>query len=129
ADKRHVLGPNEMTTPGSENRAEHAGSRSPLGWDESQFGSLVANVPGAVYRCAVTSDWDMEYLSDEIEAICGYPADEFVSRPPSRSYASVIHLDDRERVERDVSDALARREPFVLDYRIVHANGEQRWVH
>ena len=105
------------------------GAGSPLVWDAAQFGSLVANVPGAVYRCAPTSDWDMEFMSAEIEAICGYPSSDFVERPTARSYASVIHCDDRDRVERDVLDALARREPFVLDYRIIHADGEVRWVH
>jgi diguanylate cyclase (GGDEF)-like protein/PAS domain S-box-containing protein len=111
------------TTTGS------GGAGSPLVWDAAQFGSLVANVPGAVYRCAPTSDWDMEFMSAEIEAICGYPSSEFVERPTARSYASVIHCDDRDRVERDVLDALARREPFVLDYRLIHADGEVRWVH
>jgi diguanylate cyclase (GGDEF)-like protein/PAS domain S-box-containing protein len=114
---------------GSDRDTGQEGGRAAVLWDESQFGSLVANVPGAVYRCAVTSDWDMEYLSDEIEAVCGYPAGDFLARPPVRSYASVIHPDDRDRIERDVSDALDRREPFVLEYRIIHASGEERWVH
>jgi diguanylate cyclase (GGDEF)-like protein/PAS domain S-box-containing protein len=105
------------------------GDGSPLLWDAAQFGALVANVPGAVYRCAPTSDWDMEFMSGEIEAICGYPSSDFVSRPAVRSYASIIHEDDRDRVERDVSDALATREPFVLDYRVIHRTGEVRWVH
>jgi diguanylate cyclase (GGDEF)-like protein/PAS domain S-box-containing protein len=114
---------------GSDRGIEQGRERAAPLWDESQFGSLVANVPGAVYRCAVTSDWDMEYLSDEIEAICGYPASDFLARPPIRSYASVIHPDDRDRVEHDVSEALGRQEPFALEYRVVDAAGEERWVH
>jgi diguanylate cyclase (GGDEF)-like protein/PAS domain S-box-containing protein len=98
-------------------------------WDEERFASLVGNVPGAVYRCAPTSDWDMEFMSAEIERICGYPPSDFTDRPPVRAYASVIHPDDRTRVEQEVSDALADRQPFVLDYRVVHANGDIRWVH
>jgi diguanylate cyclase (GGDEF)-like protein/PAS domain S-box-containing protein len=98
-------------------------------WNEARFASLVANVPGAVYRCAATSDWDMEFMSEEIERICGYPASDFTARPPLRTYASVIHPDDADMVEREVFDALERREPFVLDYRIVHTDGDVRWVH
>ena len=41
----------------------------------------------------------------------------------------MIHPDDRELVEQAVEAALAVREPYVIDYRIVHANGELRWVH
>jgi diguanylate cyclase (GGDEF)-like protein/PAS domain S-box-containing protein len=108
----------------------NSGSAQTMGlWDEDRFRSLVANVPGAVYRCALSSDWDMEFMSEEIEQICGYPASEFLGTPPARAFASVIHEDDRELVERVVDEAVGRREPFVLDYRVVHANGEVRWVH
>jgi diguanylate cyclase (GGDEF)-like protein/PAS domain S-box-containing protein len=98
-------------------------------WDQEQFQSLVANVPGAVYRCALSSDWEMEFMSDEVEQICGYPASEFIGSPPDRTYASVIHPDDREMVEQAVGEAVGRREPFVIDYRVLHASGEVRWVH
>ncbi|MFL5828429.1 MAG: putative bifunctional diguanylate cyclase/phosphodiesterase [Solirubrobacteraceae bacterium] len=98
-------------------------------WDEERYASLVANVPGAVYRCAMTSDWDMEYMSPEIENVSGYPAAEFLGLEPIRTFASVIHADDRDGVEAEVERAVERREPFALDYRIIHADGEIRWVH
>jgi PAS domain-containing protein len=94
-----------------------------LAWDEERYASLVANVPGAVYRCAMTSEWDMEFMSAEIERISGYPAHEFTGLKPIRTYASVIHPDDRDAIEQQVERAVCRREPFVLDYRIVHADG------
>jgi diguanylate cyclase (GGDEF)-like protein/PAS domain S-box-containing protein len=97
--------------------------------DEDQFRSLVANVPGAVYRCALSSDWEMEFMSDEVEQICGHPASDFIGMPPARPYASVIHPDDREMVEQAVDEAVGRREAFVIDYRVLHASGEVRWVH
>ena len=56
-------------------------------WDQEQFQSLVANVPGAVYRCALSSDWEMEFMSDEVEQICGYRASDFVGMPPARTFA------------------------------------------
>jgi diguanylate cyclase (GGDEF)-like protein/PAS domain S-box-containing protein len=98
-------------------------------WDEERYASLVANVPGAVYRCALTSDWDMEYMSPEIEEISGYPAHDFLATPPVRSYASIIHPEDRATVECQVDIAVGNRDAFVLDYRIVAAGGEVRWVH
>ena len=98
-------------------------------WDADQFASLVANVPGAVYRGELSTDWAVQFMSDGVEGICGYPAADFVGHPPARTFASVIHLDDRELVEHAVEAALTRREPYVIDYRIVHADGELRWVH
>src|SRR4051794_6194119 len=60
--------------------------------NEALLGSLVANLPGAVYRCACDSDWTMEWLSDAIEELSGYPADDFVDSAV-RTFASIIHPD------------------------------------
>jgi diguanylate cyclase (GGDEF)-like protein/PAS domain S-box-containing protein len=97
-------------------------------WDKEWLESLVANVPGAIYRCAFKSDWEMQFMSEGIEQITGYPAAEFIGNE-ARTYASVIHPADCESVEAEVEACVARREPFVLEYRIITAEGEQRWVH
>ena len=94
---------------------------------EALLHSLVANLPGAVYRCACDEDWTMLWLSDEIEEISGYPAAEFIDSGV-RTFASVIHPDDREQVERSVLDAVAARRPFTVEYRIVRRDGDVRWV-
>ena len=36
---------------------------------EERFRTLLSNIPGAMYRCGLDSDWDMEFISDNIEAI------------------------------------------------------------
>jgi diguanylate cyclase (GGDEF)-like protein/PAS domain S-box-containing protein len=97
-------------------------------WDKQWLEALVANVPGAIYRCAFCNDWEMEYISQGIEEITGYPASDFVGNA-ARTYASVIHPDDAEPVEREVEACVARREPFTLEYRVITAKGEARWVH
>ncbi len=94
---------------------------------EARLWTLIANVPGAIYRCANDPDWTMELISDEIERISGYPAFEFL-QSACRSFASVIHPDDREQVSRAIADAIEREQPFVLEYRIVRADGGVRWV-
>ena len=94
---------------------------------ESLLRSLVANIPGAVYRCACDADWTMEWLTDEIEEISGYPASDFINSAV-RSFASVIHPDDREQVEHSVADAVAAWRPFTLEYRIQRRDGGERWV-
>jgi PAS domain S-box-containing protein len=94
---------------------------------ESLLRSLVANIPGAVYRCACDEHWTMEWLSDEIEEISGYPASDFIDSAV-RTFASVIHPDDREQVEHSVLDAVGARRPFTLEYRIRRRDGGERWV-
>lgn len=99
-----------------------------LSASEERFRSLVSNLPGAVYRCACDPDWTMEFLSDPIEQLCGYPASDFLA-DCVRPYASVIHPDDGQMVERVVLDAVAQRRPYAIEYRLLHKDGGIRWVH
>jgi PAS domain S-box-containing protein len=95
--------------------------------NEALLRSLVANIPGAVYRCACDEHWTMELLSDEIETISGYPASDFIDSAV-RTFTSVIDPDDREQVERSVMDAVDAGRPFELEYRIRRRDGGVRWV-
>jgi diguanylate cyclase (GGDEF)-like protein/PAS domain S-box-containing protein len=97
-------------------------------WDAHRLEALISNVPGAIYRCSPESDWAMAFLSDEIEPITGYPAAEFIGSSV-RAFASVIHPEDREAVEHGVAEAIERRDAFVLEYRVLHADGSVRWVY
>ncbi|MDX2250738.1 MAG: PAS domain S-box protein [Nitrospira sp.] len=99
-----------------------------LSESEARFRTLVSNIPGAIYRCDVDKEWTMSYLSKTIEEIVGYPAAEFIGNH-TRSYASVIHPDDRQLVESTVWAGLRGRCPYVLEYRVIHANGTVRWVY
>jgi PAS domain S-box-containing protein len=94
---------------------------------EARLRALVANVPGAIYRCAPDRDWTMELVSDEIERISGYPPEDFIDSAV-RTYASVIHPDDREPVEDAVFEACEAGRPFVLEYRVERADGGITWV-
>jgi PAS domain S-box-containing protein len=95
--------------------------------NEALLRSLIANIPGAVYRCACDDDWTMEWLSDGIEEITGYPASDFV-RSAARTFTSVIHPDDREQVQQSVLAAVDANRPFTLEYRIQRRDGAERWV-
>jgi len=95
---------------------------------EERFRTLLSNIPGAMYRCGLDSNWDMEFISDNIEAISGYPASDFI-QSCVRTFASIIHPEDRQAVEQTVEEAVARGEPYILEYRIVGANGGIRWVY
>ncbi len=95
--------------------------------NEALLQSLVSNIPGALYRCACDSDWTMEWLSPEIECISGYPASDFIESS-THTFASVIHPDDREEVERLVMQGVNAGRPFTLEYRVQRADGDVRWV-
>jgi PAS domain S-box-containing protein len=100
--------------------------------------SLIANVPGAIYRVALADDLSLKLIGDEIERITGYPADDFVDAS-TRTLFSLVHPDDRQWVEVELraarraaladlhADAAARRS-LTIEYRIIRADGAVRWV-
>ena len=97
-----------------------------LAESEERFRTLVANVPGVIFRCEIDSDWTMEYLSNAIEDLVGYPPRDFVRR--ERAYGDVVHAEDRQRLEDEVAAAVAEDRPYTTQYRVVHADGSIRHV-
>jgi PAS domain S-box-containing protein len=95
--------------------------------DDALLRSLMATVPGAVYRSAWHAGQRIELITDEIERISGYPADNFIASA-RRTIMSIVHPDDRDDVMRAVATASDDQRPLALEYRIVRADGEVRWV-
>jgi len=95
--------------------------------EASLLQAMLVNVPGAIYRSAWHAGHRLELISDEIERISGYPPVNFIASE-RRTLLSIIHPDDRERVEAAVAATLAAGGAFELEYRIVRADGEERWV-
>ncbi len=95
--------------------------------NEERFRSLVFNVPGAIYRCRYDDAWTMEFISDAIADISGYPASDFCHNQV-RTFASIIETIDRDIVDIAIEHAMIIQEPFVLEYRINHRDGGIRWV-
>jgi PAS domain S-box-containing protein len=95
--------------------------------DDALLRSLMATVPGAIYRSAWHAGHRLELITDEIERISGYPADNFIASS-RRTLMSIIHPDDRERVMREVATASDDERPFSQEYRIVRADGAVRWI-
>jgi PAS domain S-box-containing protein len=95
---------------------------------EEQFRTLVANMPGIVYRCACDSEWTMEFIGGAVTEVTGYPADEFM-RNRVRSWASIIHPEDVEMVDRIVNEGVALKQPYTIEYRIFNAQNQIRYLY
>jgi len=101
---------------------------------EERYKNLVANIPGAVYRCTCeyTDDGEltrtMAFLSEAVQEISGYPSSDFIN-DRVRSFSSIIHPQDRKNVDATVKKSVATRTPYILEYRIVRADGEISWVY
>ncbi len=90
-----------------------------------RFNSLVANLPGAVFRFA-GPETRLEYLSDAILALLGRSASDFLS--DSSALRAAIQPEDRKRVTAHLIAARAAREPWRVEYRMLHRDGRTIWV-
>jgi len=96
--------------------------------DQDRFRTLVSNIPGAVYRCANDAFWTMEYMSDQIEQLSGYPATDFINNAV-RSYKSIVHPEDVIKVVNAVNDGVNAKRPYSIEYRVKHRDGSIRHVY
>lgn len=99
-----------------------------LSESETRFRTLVANLPGASYRCRNDESWTMDFISNAIETISGYPAEEFLSNKV-RSFDSITHPDDRNHVRKTIMAATRDKPGFIIEYRIIHKDGQVCWLH
>ena len=98
------------------------------GESEARFRTLVANIPGAVFRRAAEWPWRFEYVSDAVEAITGHrPAD--LVPPGAPAEVSLAVPEDLPAVAEAIRRAVSTGQPYELEYRIRHADGTTRWVH
>ena len=89
--------------------------------------TLVNNIPGAAYRYACQDGGKIEFISESIQKITGYQASDYINYG-GRSLESITFFQDRQRTEKFILKALSHQEPYNLEYRIVDANGNIRWV-
>ena len=92
---------------------------------EEQFRTIVTQVPGAVYR--VRAGGPIEFVSDEIEKITGYPSARFMCAT-TEDWAAIVHPEDRRVYYRTVRDAALSGAAYEMEYRIIDAHGIERWV-
>ena len=95
---------------------------------EEQFRTLVSSIPGAVYRCLCDHEWTMQYISDFVEEITGYPSASFINNQ-FQSFGNLIHSEDQELCESIILEAIGLNQPFIVEYRIIHADGSTRWMY
>ncbi|RPH77683.1 MAG: PAS domain S-box protein, partial [Nitrospiraceae bacterium] len=76
-------------------------------------------------------DWHIDSgdvrSSDELSRIFGYESGSI--GVTNDMFLASLHLADRDRVMLAVNDALARRSPYDIEFRIVRPNGEVRFIH
>jgi PAS domain S-box-containing protein len=90
---------------------------------------IINRSPVVAFRWENAPGWPVEYVSENVEALFGHSAEDFISG--RTRFADTLHPDDLERVAKEVrqNSADARITHFNHEpYRIVTKNGEIKWV-
>jgi PAS domain S-box-containing protein len=95
---------------------------------ERSYRTLVENIPGAVYRTEPNQPWKAIHISNEIEAISGYSARDFMDGPV-RCYGDLELPEDTERSARIIETGIASKRPYIIESRIRHADGSIHWIY
>ena len=92
-----------------------------------QLHSLLSHLMGAVYRCRFDQHYSMEYISEQIQDISGYPPSDFRGNSV-RSFISVVHPDDVETIRQSIENSILTRTHYEMEYRLIHQNSNIVWV-
>ncbi len=97
--------------------------------DEStdQQKALISNLPGAAFRCRGDGLGSVQFISDEIERLSGYPPADFKNAVPR--FLDIVHPDEREAVVAVIGRDAASGHSFELDTRLRRKDGTVVWVH
>ncbi len=94
--------------------------------DDQELARLMANLPGMVYRASVQAPFAFEFVGGGYERIYGRSAENLVTNPEILS--QTMRPDDASRYVETIAAAVDRREPFHLEYRLIHSDGTERTV-
>jgi PAS domain S-box-containing protein len=92
---------------------------------EAKYRTLVEQLPLATYVNAVGLPVQTTYMSPQIERMLGYPVSRWLE---PEFFASVLHDEDRERVQAEVMRTHRTGETFRMEYRLIAADGRVVWV-
>ncbi len=98
-----------------------------LAENEYRFRSLVSNIPGVVLRNRFDENFTVEYMTDMIDEIAGYPASDFYHNRV-RTFRSIIYPEDAIAFTEKLNSGSDSNDSFNIDYRIINAAGDLKWV-
>jgi len=94
---------------------------------ERKLATLMANLPGMAYRCLDDGAWTMEFVSEGCADLTGYASEDVIGNQKI-AYNEIVHPDDRRDVHVKIKQALAAHHSFEIEYRILTAQGQEKWV-
>jgi diguanylate cyclase (GGDEF)-like protein/PAS domain S-box-containing protein len=111
---------------GARHRRRMQAAAARLEQSRDRFRTLVENVPGTVFRIEAHAPWKALHVSAGIEALTGEPHEHFLSGRTDRR--KLIHPDDTKAVDEALTQAVAERTTYNVEYRVRTTDGQTRWA-
>jgi len=92
---------------------------------EYAYRTLSEDIPGIVYRVFLRENKRMQFFNNMLQPMTGYTEEELRSGKVS-SIEPLILAEDWTAVTKGVKRALRKKEPFEVEYRLKHKNGDIR---
>ena len=99
---------------------------TPLSKNETRLLQLLSSSPVVIYTCEVEGDYAATYISENVDELFGYKAEQFLDDP--KFWASGIHTDDAPRIFSGLGQ-LFEKGIHSHEYRFKLASGDYIWVH
>ncbi|MDB5051478.1 MAG: multi-sensor hybrid histidine kinase, partial [Fibrobacteres bacterium] len=91
---------------------------------QKRLDSIISSVPGIVWEIWRRQDeaaMHLDYVSPYVESMLGYTAEQWLSKPGF--WLTIVHPDDKERLARETSEALAEGKDRVSTSRWIAKDG------
>ncbi len=95
---------------------------------QQRLASLIDSLPGIVFTGGNDPEWSMQYLSEGCLALTGYRSEELAGAERTTSYNAICHYEDLPVLLSLIDRAIARKEPYVAEYRIRTKTGQEKWL-
>ncbi|MBD1939004.1 EAL domain-containing protein [Microcoleus sp. FACHB-68] len=95
---------------------------------QRKLAHLINSLPGFVFSCASDSEWSMSYLSEGVFNLIEYHREELAGKSRLISYSDLTHPEDLPKVLQAIETAIAKKEPYVVEYRIRTKSGLEKWL-
>ncbi|TKB47920.1 PAS domain S-box protein [Thalassotalea mangrovi] len=95
--------------------------------NEQQIRSIVGNLPGAVFRFVNDGDWHedrhLNFLSDKIKDLTGYPKEEFLNGPNPLRLTDLIIEKERQAIKNKLKSAATNFSTVMTTYHMHDKSG------
>jgi PAS domain S-box-containing protein len=107
--------------------SEQKAAQEDLGRIESQYRSLIEDLPAITYTASIGAKVSSAFMSPQVEKILGYTPKEFVAT--SDMWEKLFHPGDYARILHEVAEATAAGKVFESEYRMIAKDGNPVWFH